>query len=214
MSEFPSALHDADGDARQRIVATAYELFSRRGVRAVDLDEILVRSGVPRSTLERHFPTKESLVLALLALREQAWTLGVVRDRPYRRGTPEQRLLAIFDVFGEWFGHDDFEGCSFVNILLEMDPEHPLGQAAIGSLANIRALILRDLATRAGLRDPDGFAKSWHILMKGAIIAAAEGDTEAAPRAQAMARRLIEDHRHGAAPDPAEGDGQLRRATG
>jgi hypothetical protein len=37
----------------------------------------------------------------------------------------------------------------------------------------------------------DAFARSWHILMKGSIISAAEGDLDAAKRAQALARLLI-----------------------
>jgi AcrR family transcriptional regulator len=223
MNEFASALHDAGDCTRQRILATAYELYSRHGLDAVDLTDVVGRAGVTRSTLERHFPTEESLVLAFLVLREQAWTLGMVRDGAHRRGdTPEQRLLTIFDVFEDPFDRDDFEGSSFINILLEMGPEHPLGQAAIGYLTNIRALLVRDLAAQAGLRDPDEFAKSLHILMKGSTIAAAEGDADAAKRARAMARRLIEDHRDGAAAGRPESDGhaaaerngRLRRTPG
>ena len=30
-------------------------------------------------------------------------------------------MLAIFDVFGEWFARDDFEGCAFINVMLELD---------------------------------------------------------------------------------------------
>ena len=41
----------------------------------------------------------------------------------------------------------------------------------------------------------DSFARSWHILMKGSIISAAEGDVEAAPRGKAMARFLIDQFR-------------------
>jgi hypothetical protein len=43
--------------------------------------------------------------------------------------------------------------------------------------------------------DPESFARSWHILVKGSIISAFEGDLEAANRAQAMARLLIAEHR-------------------
>ena len=53
---------------------------------------------------------------------------------------------------------------------------------------------MRQLAEEASLSDPDSFARSWHILMKGSIVSAAEGDPNAAQRAKAMARRLIEDH--------------------
>jgi hypothetical protein len=47
----------------------------------------------------------------------------------------------------------------------------------------------------AGLCDTEALARSWHILMKGSIVSAAEGDLDAARRAQAMARDLLERHR-------------------
>jgi hypothetical protein len=55
---------------------------------------------------------------------------------------------------------------------------------------------VRQRAEAAGLRDVENFARSWHILMKGSIISAAEGDVQAAQRAKAMARTLIEQHRN------------------
>jgi AcrR family transcriptional regulator len=63
------------GAARERIVDTAYELFSRRGVRAVGVDEVIKRAGVAKATLNRHFPSKDDLVVAFLERREQLWTL-------------------------------------------------------------------------------------------------------------------------------------------
>ena len=96
-----------------------------------------------------------------------------------RGATPEERLLAIFDVFDEWFRREDFEACSFVNVLLEMGDEHPAGGASVRHLENIRSIVCR-LAEEAGLRDPAAFARSFHILMKGSIVSAAEGDAEAA----------------------------------
>jgi AcrR family transcriptional regulator len=181
--------------ARERILGTAYELFSRRGVRAVGVDEVIERAGVAKATLYRHFRSKDELVLAFLDLREQRWTRDFVEAGAIRRGTnPEERLLAIFDVFDEWFHRDDFEACAFINVLLEMGSEHPVGSASILYLERIRGLVRR-FAEEAGLRDTEAFARSWHILMKGSIVSAAEGDTEAARRGKAMARLLIESHR-------------------
>jgi len=54
---------------------------------------------------------------------------------------------------------------------------------------------VRTLAEEAGLRDAASFAHSWHILMKGSIVAAAEGDAEAAQRAKLMGRSLIDAYR-------------------
>lgn len=180
-------------DARERILTTAYALFARRGIRDVGVDEVIARSGVAKATLYRHFPSKNDLVLAFLDRREQQWTLGFVEARARELGsTPEGRLLAIFDVFDEWFRkRDEFDACSFINVLLEMGPEHPLGQACVRYLSNIRDVV-RGFAEAAGLRDPEEFALSWHLLMKGSIVSAAEGDFDAALRAQAMARDLIE----------------------
>ena len=187
--------------ARERILTTAYRLFTRRGIRAVGNDEVIAVSGVAKATLYRHFPSKNDLVLAVLQRREELWTLGLVEQQSRLRGeTPEEQLLAIFDVFHDWFQkREDFDGCSFINVLLELGAAHPAGQASIQYLDNIRTMV-RERAEAAGLVDVDNFARSWHILMKGSIIAAAEGDLQAAQRAQAMGRSLIERHR-----PPADG---------
>ena len=182
--------------ARERILDTAYELFSHRGIHDVGVDELVERAGVAKATLYKHFHSKDELVLAFLEQREQTWTYGWVEGEARRRGaTPEEQLLAIFDLFDDWFHGDDFEGCSFVNVLLEFrDLDHPVGRASAAYLENIRSVV-RKLALEASLRDPDAFALSWHILLKGSIVQAAEGDREAAKRAQALGNLLIEQHR-------------------
>ncbi|OBF80244.1 TetR family transcriptional regulator [Mycobacterium sp. 852002-51163_SCH5372311] len=182
--------------ARERILGAAYELFSRRGIRAVGTDEVIDRAGVARATLYRHFATKDDLVLAVLQRREQLWTHGLIEEQSRLRGeTPEEQLLAIFDVLHDWFqNRDGYEGCSFINVLLELGPEHPAGKACISHIDNVRDIV-RQRAVAAGLSDVEDFAWSWHILMKGAIILAAVGDVNAARRAQKMARYLIEEHR-------------------
>nr|WP_083435555.1 TetR/AcrR family transcriptional regulator [Pseudarthrobacter siccitolerans] len=176
-------------------MSVAYELFSQRGVRDVGVNELIERSGVAKATFYRHFPSKDSLVLAFLEQRDKQWTVNAIVSEARRRGsTPTEQLLAIFDVFGDWFLREDFEACSFINVLLEMGPAHPLGQASIDYLAKIRGHV-QALAEEAGLQRPDEFARSWHILMKGSIISATEGDMQAAKRAQQMAGWLIEHHR-------------------
>jgi AcrR family transcriptional regulator len=190
-----TALAARGGPARERILETAYDLFARRGIRDVGVDEIIERSGVAKATLYRHFPSKDALVLAFLDRREQLWTHGFVEAGAKKRGrTPEEQLLAIFDVFDGWFRTKDFEACSFINVLLELGPRHEAGKASIDYLENIRGVV-RSLAKEAGLRDPESFARSWHILMKGSIISATEGDVDAAKRAQKLAALLIEQHR-------------------
>jgi AcrR family transcriptional regulator len=179
-------------EVRERLVGAAYELFAHNGVQAVGVDAIIERSGVARQTLYRHFGSKQELVLAFLERREEMWTYGWLAAEVTRREhDPRRRLLAIFDVFDEWFRAPDFEGCSFINVMLEYpDAEHPLHQAAAGYLARIRSF-LEALATDAGVAEPASFAREWHILMKGSIVAAGEGDVDAARRAQHIGQVLL-----------------------
>jgi AcrR family transcriptional regulator len=184
-----------DGAPRERILDACYELFSHRGIRDVGIDEVVARSGVAKATLYRHFPSKNDLIIAFLDLREQRWTRNFVEAEVLRRAEePEQRLLAIFDIYDEWFHREDFEACSFVNVLLELGRHHPAGAASIRHLEQIRSMV-RGFAEDAGLHGADAFVQSWYILMKGSIVAAAEGDAHAAVRGKAMARTLIEQHR-------------------
>ena len=177
----------------ERILAVAYELFSRRGVRDVGVNELIERSGVAKATFYRHFPSKDALVFAFLEQRDKQWTMNANRCRGHAAGTtPQEQLLAIFDVFGEWFLREDFEACSFIKVMLEMGPAHPLGQASIDYLAKIRGHV-QAVAEEAGLERPR-VCPLLQILMKGSVIPAVEGDYLAAKRAQQMAVWLIEHH--------------------
>jgi AcrR family transcriptional regulator len=178
---------------RERILDTAYDLFSRHGIRAVGIDRIIATSGVAKMSLYRHFRSKDALVLAFLQEREKRWTLEWLHAEVTSRAEDGAgRMLAIFDVFDEWFRQPDFEGCSFINVLLEFgELEHPIRRATTEHLATIRGLV-REFAEEAGMADPDAVARQWHILMKGSIVAAGEGDRDAARRARALGELLLE----------------------
>jgi AcrR family transcriptional regulator len=186
---------DSRDSGRERLSRAAYELFSREGVRAVGVDAVIARAGTAKMTLYRNFTSKDDLILDFLRRREQLWTREWLEAESRRRGeSPRARLLAIFDVFSEWFRAPDFEGCSFITTLIEVnDPGHPVHRAAVEHLANIRSYI-ETLAAECGIRDVDSFARKWHILMKGSILAAHEGDTEAANRARELGELLLAQH--------------------
>jgi AcrR family transcriptional regulator len=177
---------------RDRILEAAYGLFSRAGVRAIGVDTITAEADVAKMTLYRNFASKNDLALAFLAMREERWTRGWVQAEVRRRAaTPAGQLLAIFEIFSEWFAREDFEGCAFITSLLEFDDRaEPVRGACVTHLANIRAF-LWELATAAGVEDPERFAGQWHILMKGSIVAAHEGDADAAMKARELGLLLL-----------------------
>jgi AcrR family transcriptional regulator len=180
-------------NARERILLTAYELFARNGIRAVGVDRIVAESGVAKTTLYRHFASKDDLVVAALALREELWTRDWLQREVERRGGPAAaQLLAVFDIFRDWFRTDDYEGCLFTRALLEAgDRTTPPAAASIAALAHIRTW-LASLAAEAGVRDPARFAGQWQLLMLGSIVKATTGDTEAAGDARRVASLMLD----------------------
>jgi AcrR family transcriptional regulator len=191
-----STLHGsaaATGDARERAIRTAYDLFSRHGTQAVGVDRIIEAARVAKTTLYRHFRSKDELIVNVLGRREELWTTNWLANEIERRAeTPEARLLAIFDAFDDWFRLSDYEGCLFINTLVEThDRTSVVGAEAVTRLANIRSLV-SELARQAGLSDPDAFARQYQILTAGAIIAAQNGDVDAAGRAREIASILLE----------------------
>lgn len=179
-------------EPRERLLAAAYDLFAANGVNQVGIDTILGKSGCAKASLYSNFRSKTGLAIAFLERREALWTRGWLEARINRPGaTPEERLLAIFDVFDGWFHEKSFEGCSFVNVLLESRAESPVRRAASRHLSRIRAIV-RGLARKAKLREPEKFAQCWHMLMKGSIVSAGEGNRNAARDAKRAAHLVID----------------------
>lgn len=179
--------------ARERILNTAYELFSRHGIRAVGIDRIVKEAGVAKASLYRHFPSKDDLVLAFLELREQRFTRDWLQAEIERRGrTPRERLLAVFDLFDEWFRADDFHGCSFIGTLLEYAGDGDrVERASVRHLDTIKDLFA-GLADEAGLEDPEDAALQLQTLAMGAIVSARRGDVDAARRQRPLARFVLD----------------------
>jgi AcrR family transcriptional regulator len=187
--------HGAPGltDARERTLLAAYELFRSHGVTAVGVDRIVADAGVAKTTLYRHFRSKEELVLAVLDRHEQVWTRGWLERVSLDGGeTPEAKLLAIFDAFDEWFRQDAYRGCLFTNVSIEAraDPG-PLRAAAAARLRDIKQFIA-SLADEARVADPAEFASRIQMLLLGAIIQALNGDRDAARSAREVAKLLFE----------------------
>jgi AcrR family transcriptional regulator len=180
------------GAARARILDTAYELFSDHGIDAIGIDRIVAESAVAKTTLYRHFASKEALVLAFLELRERRWTRGWLQAEMERRAdAPAERLLAAFDALGDWFAARDYEGCAFMRTVFEAGRERgAVFAAAADHLGAVRAL-LAGYAEQAGARNPGRLAGELHTLMTGAITLASCGDRDAAPRARAVAAQLV-----------------------
>src|SRR6201995_1787264 len=78
---------------RDRIVGAAADLMYVKGVHATTLDDIRAATGVSKSQLYRHFPDKDALVHAVIALRG---------EQVLRRETQRLERLSSFSGLLRW----------------------------------------------------------------------------------------------------------------
>lgn len=166
-------LPEAARTGRERLVATAVDLFYRNGFGAVGIDRVIAGAGVTKTTFYKHFEGKDDLMVAAVQRRDewetQAWAQAV---RKLAGDDPVKQLLAMLDVMDLWFNDPDFRGCMFLNTAMEFpNPHDPVHQAAAAQKRRARDQ-RRDLAL-AGGADAAGaetFADCYTALIEGALI--------------------------------------------
>jgi AcrR family transcriptional regulator len=183
--------------ARTRILDAAYDLFSREGINAVGIDRIIAAAPVAKATLYHHFASKEDLVCAFLDLRGKRWTADWLQAEIERlAANGEARAIVVFDALDEWINRPDFEGCSFINTLIEIGNRGgPIHKTTVRHLDSIRVM-MEGYAREAGAANPRDTAFQLQILMMGAIVSARRGDGQAARRARTVAELIVHDSKH------------------
>lgn len=178
---------------RERVLETAYELFHRNTLSTVGVDRIVAEADVAKTTLYRHFPSKDELAVSVLRHHGDVWMSGWLEQVVAQSAeSPGARILALFDAFDEWFRRDDYEGCLFVRALLETrESSHPVNAAALEGLGSVRELVT-GLAEEAGAEDPSELALQIQLLLLGSTVAAVAGEPDAARKGRDVARLLLE----------------------
>ncbi len=177
---------------RDHLVETALRLFYENGFHATGIDTILAEAGVAKMTLYKHFKGKDDLILAALELRDRRWMGWFVGELTRRGKSPQQRLLAVFDLLGEWFAQDEFRGCLFLNAASEYcGLDDRIGDLAARHKRLVRGEI-RKLVGEAGARHPDALSDQLALLVEGAIVMALLEKSPAwAATAKEAARALL-----------------------
>jgi AcrR family transcriptional regulator len=177
---------------RDELVRKALAAFYRNGFQATGMDRLAVETGVSKTSMYKHFRTKEELILAALRLRDEQFRNLLTRRLEALADTPRGQLLALFDVLGEWFAQDDFRGCMFIKASAEyQERDHPIH---VQSAEHKRLLFVhaRKLAEAAGAPDPAALARALMLLEEGAIVTAHLGyQSDPAGDAKAAAGVLI-----------------------
>lgn len=186
-----SALHNS-AEVRDRILKTASALFYRRGVRAVGVDLVVEEAGVAKTSLYRHFRTKDDLVAAFLRREdEDFWACwNSVAER--HNADPGAELEAQLEWIAEDVSRPNYRGCPQLNVAAEFpDVDHPARAVATAHKKELRRR-LKGIADRLRVKRPDVLAAQLSLLINGAFVSSQMfSASEATPVLLATSRALI-----------------------
>ncbi len=183
-------------DTAERVLATAARLFYAHGVRAVGVEWIVADSKVAKTSLYRHFATKDDLVAAFLDREDREfWRQWDETVRP-ADGDSQRGLMAVLDWVGQRVSRDGYRGCPQINVAAEFsDPEHPARRIRRQHKAEMYAR-LKELVAGIKLRRPDDVALQIALLIDGAFTSDGRLTRSTASRLlQSAARALIDAER-------------------
>ena len=179
---------------REKLLYRAMDLFFTYGFHAVGIDRIIADVGVTKTTFYNHFQSKDDLIIETIRLSDQ-WESEVFYRRLLERsgGDPRAMILGYFEVLDEYFNHEDFKGCQFLNACAEFPSTNdPIHQEAAKHYVNGEKMI-RDAAERLGVEDPDDLARQITMLIEGVLTRRlVTSDNDAAIMARDIAEMLLE----------------------
>jgi AcrR family transcriptional regulator len=164
-----SKTSEAEKRPRERILATARDLFYRDGIRAVGVEVIAAEAGSNKMTLYRNFGSKEELIAEYLRGEVQAvethWD-----ELASRHADPKALILTWLKDTGALMTRPESRGCPMVNAAVELpDPLHP-GRKVIEQHKSAMRDRLAAACRKAGLAHPELLADQIHMLVEGAGV--------------------------------------------
>ena len=160
-----------DPSVRDRLLAAAERCFYRVGITGSGVDAIAAEAGVSKRTLYNQFGSKDQLVTAYLAMREDRWRTRLGRLMEQAGDDPVERVLAYLRGYATPPVGDAFRGCALINAAAELagpeDPALALVQESIGSVEREVAQIL----VEAGVSDAEAerVAAQVLVVLEGAV---------------------------------------------
>lgn len=154
--------------ARERVLAVAADLFYRKGIRAVGVEEIVNEAGVAKISLYRSFRSKDDLIVAYLEQRNvEFWRQWDERFSPFADDT-RALLNAMMDHLARRTTQAGYRGCPFINYANEFpDPSHP-GHRVVEANKREWRRRLTAIAEALGAKKPKLLADGLLLLVEGA----------------------------------------------
>ena len=127
---------------KEHILDVAESLFNELGYTAVGVDLIRDQANVSKTSMYRHFGSKNKLIAAVLARRHQYFDAQLTPIFA-SAASVDARLDALLDWHFAWFYSKNFKGCMFMHALAEFkSQDETLAQQALQHKAWLKLLLL------------------------------------------------------------------------
>lgn len=178
--------------ARERILKAASYLFYLEGIRSISVDAIAERAGVTKKTLYYHFTSKDELIAAYLAQRDQPNLAAFSRWLHEAEGTLPERMESFFASIAEAASHPKWKGCGFLRTTAELAnlPGHPARKVGAGHKKKVEAWLAQEF-TAAGLEAPENLARQITVLIDGSFSTMLVHRDASYARAAGMAAKAL-----------------------
>ena len=177
---------------KARILKAAAEVFTRRGIHAAGINEIVEAAGASKLTVYKNFGSKDGLVEAVLTdrtRRVRAWQNHAVEQA----GTGREKILAVFDLIASWYAEAGFRGCAMMNAATEDRGQDGAPRRLAQDHLTFYRDLFRRLLTEAGARDPETTARQLVIVLEGAtLISAVDRDPGLGAEARVIVETLLD----------------------
>jgi len=152
------------------ILDAANKLFYADGIRAVSVDAIAQTAGITKKTLYYHFKSKDVLIAAYLASRDQPNLALFAKWFDAADGTVADKIQTIFTNLARSARHPKWRGCGFLRTAAELAnmPGHPAMAVGAAHKRKFEAWLTGQLA-QAGYRDAAMLGRQVVLLMDGAF---------------------------------------------
>ncbi|MDB4883604.1 MAG: TetR family transcriptional regulator [Gemmatimonadetes bacterium] len=153
---------------RERLLATADDLFRRQGIRGVGVELIAAEAGTNKMTLYRHFESKDQLIAewirGIIAQKEAAWDV-IVAEHP---DDPRAQLVSWTRRTEQALAQMEDRGSPILNALAELPEEDHPARRLIDDHRRKEHKRILGLCRGAGIAEPELVADQFYFLLEGA----------------------------------------------
>lgn len=154
---------------REHVLDTALGLLEQQGLATATLEMLAEKLDVQPGDLKRFWPDREALLYDCLRYHGQqidTWRRQLLLDESL---SPQQKLLARYDVLAEYVQQDRYPGCLFIAACsFYPETDHPIHQLAEQQKMTSLELT-RELLREMDADDADMVAQQMELIQEGCL---------------------------------------------